>query len=112
MTAIILVGGEGRRLRDVAPGVPKPLVKVAGHSGTFASGEKVIEVVAGRQLPVDLVAGGLAGQVRHSEWAMPAASTTCWIREINDEKVAIITLPGASAIIRSSDSPTTLSDGV
>ncbi len=31
MSAIILVGGEGRRLRDVAPGVPKPLVKVAGQ---------------------------------------------------------------------------------
>jgi NDP-sugar pyrophosphorylase family protein len=32
MSAIILVGGEGRRLRDVAPGMPKPLVKVAGHA--------------------------------------------------------------------------------
>jgi len=31
MSAIILVGGEGRRLRGVAPGVPKPLVEVAGQ---------------------------------------------------------------------------------
>ena len=31
MSAIILVGGEGRRLRDIAPGVPKPLVMVAGQ---------------------------------------------------------------------------------
>ena len=31
MSAIILVGGEGRRLQGVAPGVPKPLVMVAGQ---------------------------------------------------------------------------------
>src|ERR1700761_4772034 len=31
MSAIILVGGEGRRLSAVAPGKPKPLVKVAGQ---------------------------------------------------------------------------------
>jgi D-glycero-alpha-D-manno-heptose 1-phosphate guanylyltransferase len=31
MSAIILVGGEGRRLSAVAPGKPKPLVEVAGQ---------------------------------------------------------------------------------
>lgn len=31
MSAIILVGGEGRRLSAVAPGRPKPLVEVAGQ---------------------------------------------------------------------------------
>ncbi len=31
MSAIILVGGEGRRLSAVAPGKPKPLVDVAGQ---------------------------------------------------------------------------------
>ena len=31
MSAIILVGGEGRRLATVAPGRPKPLVEVAGQ---------------------------------------------------------------------------------
>jgi D-glycero-alpha-D-manno-heptose 1-phosphate guanylyltransferase len=31
MSAIILVGGEGRRLSAVAPGKPKPLVEVAGR---------------------------------------------------------------------------------
>src|SRR3984885_8119994 len=40
-------------------------------------------LVAGRQLAVDLVARGLAGQVRHSVWAMPAASSTLPQRTIS-----------------------------
>ena len=41
-----------------------------------------------------------------------AASITCWMREIRDAKVAIITRPGAWPMARSSASPTICSDSV
>ncbi|MGC8536460.1 MAG: sugar phosphate nucleotidyltransferase [Rhizomicrobium sp.] len=53
MTAIVLVGGEGRRLRDVAGRVPKPLIEVAGRPFLYwvtrwieAQGERDIVLAA------------------------------------------------------------------
>ncbi len=45
-------------------------------------------------------------------WYLAAASMTCCTRDISEEKVVTITLPGALAITCSSDSPTICSEGV
>ena len=43
---------------------------------------------------------------------LTAASTTCWIREIREAKVATITRPGAWPMTRSMVMLTTCSEGV